>query len=172
MIETQNLLVIPCDREISATALKGNDALEALLKVEVPENWTEFGNQAMQYALDKLKDSDEAGWWTYLPIHRENNTLIGSGGYKGKPSDEGIVEVGYEITTDYRNKGLATEFVSALLKNVLSDERVKFIIAHTLGEDNASTKVLRNTGFIKVSEINDPDDGLLWKWEFNGSLSL
>jgi ribosomal-protein-alanine N-acetyltransferase len=41
-------------------------------------------------------------------------------------------------------------------------KRVKNIIAHTLGEENASTKVLTKCGFRKVEEINDPEDGVIW----------
>jgi hypothetical protein len=33
-----------------------------------------------------------------------------------------------------------------------------------LREKNDSTKILTKFGFIKVKEINDFDDGLIWKW--------
>jgi len=75
------------------------------------------------------------------------------------------VEIGYEIALDYRNRGLATEMTKGLIENAFRDERVRLIVAHTLGQDNASTKVLQKCGFKKVEEINDPDDGLIWKWE-------
>jgi RimJ/RimL family protein N-acetyltransferase len=52
-----------------------------------------------------------------------------------------------------------------LIENAFGDERVKTIIAHTLGYDNPSTRVLQKCGFEKVKEINDPDDGLIWRWE-------
>ena len=54
-----------------------------------------------------------------------------------------------------------------LIENALKDKSVKTIIAHTLAEDNPSTKVLQKCGFEKVQEINDPEDGLIWKWELN-----
>jgi [ribosomal protein S5]-alanine N-acetyltransferase len=147
------------------TAINGNSALEIYMKVVVPMNWTEFGTSALQYAVDRLNDVDEAGWWTYFPIHKQHNKLIGSGGYKGKPTDDGIVEIGYEISSEYRNRGLATEFVNALVGNAFSFQKVCAILAHTLGENNASTKVLLKCGFRKVAQYTDPEDGLLWKWE-------
>ncbi|WP_375580472.1 GNAT family N-acetyltransferase [Marivirga tractuosa] len=166
MIETENLKIIPCDKEILKSAIQGNNILAKKINVTVLENWTEFGVGALQYSLDRLTENEEEnGWWTYFPIHRQNNKLIGSGGYKGKPTAEGTVELGYEIAPTFRNRGLATEMTKGLIENALKDKRVRTIIAHTLGQDNPSTKVLQKCGFEKVQEINDPDDGLIWKWE-------
>lgn len=166
-IETQNLRLLPCDPEILKTAIEGNEQLEQLLQVTVADNWTEFGVVALQYSLDKLSaGNEESGWWTYFPIHKQDNKLIGSGGYKGKPTPEGMVELGYEISPEYRNKGFATEMTQGLMSNALLDANVKLIQAHTLGEENASTKVLTKCGFKKVEEINDPDDGIIWRWEW------
>ncbi len=165
-IETQNLKLIPCNTEILKAAVQGNDTLAQKLGVSVQEIWTEFGVGALQYSLYKLVESeDENGWWTYFPVHKRDNELIGSGGYKGKPTEDGTVELGYEITPAYRNRGLATEMTKGLIENAFNDVRVKTIIAHTLGQENPSTSVLEKCGFEKVQEINDPDDGLIWKWE-------
>lgn len=165
-IETQNLKLIQCDPEILQSAIEGDEILKNAIQTSVHDNWTEFGVEALQYSLDKLSQGeDEKGWWTYFPIHKSDNILIGSGGYKGKPSVEGIVELGYEITPNYRNRGLATEMTNGLIENAFKDKRVKSIIAHTLGHENPSTKVLQKCGFKKVEEINDPDDGLIWKWK-------
>ena len=165
-IETKNLKLIPCDTEILKTAIQGDEILAKKINVTVQDNWTEFGVVALQYSLGRLSENEEeSGWWTYFPVHKQDNKLIGSGGYKGKPTADGTVEIGYEIALDYRNRGLATEMTKGLIENAFRDERVRLIVAHTLGQDNASTKVLKKCGFKKVEEINDPDDGLIWKWE-------
>lgn len=165
-IETKNLKLISCDTEILKAAIQGDEILAKKINVTVQDNWTEFGVAALQYSLDRLTESkEESGWWTYFPVHKQDNKLIGSGGYKGKPSSDGTVEIGYEIAPDYRNQGLATEMTKGLIENAFRDDRVKLIVAHTLGQDNASTKVLQKCGFKKVEEINDPDYGLIWKWE-------
>ena len=165
-IETKNLEIISCDTEILKAAIQGNEALAKKINVNVQENWTEFGVGALQYSLDRLIESkEEKNWWTYFPIHKQDKTLIGSGGYKGKPTKDGIVELGYEIAHAYRNCGLATEMTKGLIENAFRHRIVNSIIAHTLGQDNASTKVLQKCGFNKVEEINDPDEGLIWKWK-------
>ena len=159
-------MLISCNAEILRSAIQGNAILAQKINATVYDGWTEFGVQALQYALDRLIESEEEkNWWTYFPIHRHDNTLIGSGGYKGKPTPGGTVELGYEIASGYRNRGLATEMTNGLIKNAFRDERVKTIIAHTLGQESPSTKVLQKCGFAKVEKINDPDDGLIWKWE-------
>jgi RimJ/RimL family protein N-acetyltransferase len=166
MIETKNLKLIPCNTDILKSAIEGNTTLANKIHVTVQDNWTEFGVGALQYSLNKLTESEEErNWWTFFPVHKQDNQLIGSGGYKGKPSTDGTVELGYEIAANYRNRGLATEMTKGLIENAFGDERVKTIIAHTLGYDNPSTRVLQKCGFEKVKEINDPDDGLIWRWE-------
>jgi len=171
IIETKNLKLISCDTEILKSAIEGNEILAKKINVTVQDNWTEFGVDALKYSLAKLAESEEEkNWWTYFPVYKKENKLIGSGGYKGKPTTDGIVELGYEIMSDYRNRGIATEMTKGLIENAFRDEKVKSIIAHTLGQDNPSTKVLRKCGFKKVEEINDPNDGLIWKWELKKHL--
>jgi ribosomal-protein-alanine N-acetyltransferase len=165
-LETENLKLLPCDTEILRAAIEGNEILAKKINVSILEDWSEFGIGVFQYSLDKIiENNDEIGWWTYFPIHKKDNKLIGSGGYKGKPTPEGTVELGYEIAPNYRNQGLATEMTKALIENALKDKRVKNIIAHTLGHENPSTTVLQKCGFVKVNELIDPDEGLVWKWE-------
>lgn len=165
-IETERLQLIPCDRKILEEALKGNEYLADYLNITVPENWSEFGNSALNYALAQINSGEsEIGWWTYLPVHKADNKLIGSCGYKGHPDETGAVEIGYEIKTEYRNTGLATELANALVSNAFTNEEVISVQAHTLGETNPSTKVLSKCGFQKTQEIQDEENGLLWKWE-------
>jgi RimJ/RimL family protein N-acetyltransferase len=38
-------------------------------------------------------------------------------------------------------------------------------IAHTLPEENASNRALRRNGFTFSGEVDDPEDGLIWRWE-------
>jgi [ribosomal protein S5]-alanine N-acetyltransferase len=163
-IETKSLTLIACDKTILINAIEGNDKLGKLLNIKVEDNWTEFGLGPLQYSLGRLsEDIQEMGWLTYLPI-KQDNKLIGSCGYKGKPTVNGSVEIGYEIAPGYRNKGLATEMTEGLISHAFANSSVKIIYAHTLRQENASTKILSKFGFVRIGEVNDPDDGLIWKW--------
>ncbi|MCB0703849.1 MAG: GNAT family N-acetyltransferase [Saprospiraceae bacterium] len=171
-LETENLKIIPCTPEILQYAIKGDQALAEHLNISIVENWTEFGTAALQYALEKLSgDNAEIGWWTHFPVHKKVNKLIGSGGYAGKPSAEGVVEIGYEIAPDFRGQGLASEYAAALISNAFSFPQVQTILATTLGEYNPSTSVLIRCGFTKVKEQVDPEHGAIWYWEKKRILS-
>lgn len=165
-IETKNLTLIACDQRLLEVALAGNEQLSQHLQVTVPENWTAFGARALKHSLDKLNSAEsEKGWWSYLPVHRDDNMLMGLCGYKGQPNEKGQVEIGYEIKAEYRNRGLATELAMSLIEHAFTVETVQAIQAHILGEINASTKVLVNCGFQKIGELDGKVLGTLWKWE-------
>jgi RimJ/RimL family protein N-acetyltransferase len=165
-IETPRLKLITCNRDILLKAVESNMALADFLNVTVPNNWTEYGVQALKYVLNKITENpNETNWWTYLPILKESNTLIGSGGFKGAPDENGIVEIGYEISPPNRNQGLASEYASALIQHAASFDEVKLVIAHTLAKDNPSTSILKKLGFQKSNEFDTPNNELIWKWE-------
>ncbi|WP_291727287.1 GNAT family N-acetyltransferase [Bernardetia sp.] len=169
----KRLSLIECNPNILKTAIKGDKELEKELNIVVCEDWTEFGIEALQYALNKLSESqDEKGWWTYFPIHKKDKKLIGSGGYKGKPNVFGEVEIGYEIAKSYRNQGLGTEMAKELVERAFKQKLVKSVIAHTLGEENSSTKILIKCGFDKIEEIEHPEEGKIWKWRIEKNTYL
>jgi RimJ/RimL family protein N-acetyltransferase len=54
----------------------------------------------------------------------------------------------------------------ALIEIALSQPEVPHIIAHTLPHSNASTKVLQNVGMKFVGDVIDPEDGPVWRWQY------
>jgi RimJ/RimL family protein N-acetyltransferase len=164
-IISERLKLVACDASILEQAINGNYQLSRLLKVNIAPEWTEFGVGALRYALERVSSgADQAGWWTYLPILHSDNTLIGSGGYKGRPSMTGEVEIGYEIAPRYRGRGLATEMAGRLITHAFTNPDVSSIAAHTLAGENASVSVLKKCGFVQVDEFADAEAGLVWKW--------
>jgi RimJ/RimL family protein N-acetyltransferase len=89
--------------------------------------------------------------------------LVGSGGYKGPPVRR-EVEIGYEIAPAYRRRGYATAATLAMTRHAFETGLVDTVVAQTVAEENASTKVLRSSGYEFVGEFEDPDDGLVWRW--------
>jgi RimJ/RimL family protein N-acetyltransferase len=135
------------------------------LGVEAPPHWSEFGKAAFRYTLEKLDGGDDPRWWSYLPILKEEGILVGSCGYKGPPNEEGMVEIGYEVSKPFRHQGLATEIATALIKNALSHPEVSFVQAHTQAEKNASAGVLEKCGMKMVEELEMPGEGKVWRWK-------
>ena len=167
-MHTNRLHLIPATPSLLKAAIKGRGLFAEALLAEVPAHWTEFGTGPLQWALDKLTEAPaDAGWLTWFPIYKEDNLLIGSGGYKGQPNDAGEVEIGYEIIPAYRGRGLATEMAHALVKRAFSFNAVSKVLAHTLAQPNASTAILIKLGFIHTAEFENEEDGLIWRWELD-----
>ena len=162
-INTPRLLLINSTIPILETAITGKDHLAALLDITIPDQWSEFGDAPFIYALEKVKANPGSDmWWSWLPLLKAENRLIGNGGYKGPPQD-GMVEIGYEVALAYRQQGFATEIALALVAYAFTHADVHTVIAHTLPEENASVRVLRRCGFTFAEEVMDPEDGLIWK---------
>ena len=164
-IETNRLILICCNKEILEALFNGDDTLASLLQINIPAKWTEFGEPAFKYTYDKiLTGSGKIEWQAYLPVFKKTKTLLGSCGYKGDPRNE-MVEIGYEVAEVYRGWGLATEMAKALIKNAFKSDEVKYVQAHTLAVENESGSVLRKCGMEKMEELEDPEDGKIWRWE-------
>ena len=166
IIETPRLQLLACDMAVIEAILVSDEALADLLGIEVAQNWSEFGREIFEYSKAKLlKESEETNWGAYLPILKEENRLIGSGGFKGRPNEHGMVEIGYEIAVAYRQRGLATEMAEALVEHSRRSTAVKKVWAHTLAEENISCKILEKCGLHQIGEFEDADEGWIWRWE-------
>lgn len=167
MIETARMKLIPCELKHFEAMLTDEQKLAELLGVSLAEDWLEFeaARNAMQYSYDYLRAHAEAfGWWTYLFIHKDDNALIGLGGFKGLADAQGMVEIGYSIAPAYRQQGLATEAARGLIDYAFSHAHVTRVDAHTLPERNPSTRVLQRVGMRHVGLGQDPDEGEVWHW--------
>jgi RimJ/RimL family protein N-acetyltransferase len=98
-------------------------------------------------------------------VLRDSNIGIGRCGYKGPPNANGMVEIAYGIDEQYRGNGFATEAAQALVDFAFGNDQVHAVCAHTLAELNASTRVLTKSGFARIGDVIDPEDGLVWRWE-------
>jgi [ribosomal protein S5]-alanine N-acetyltransferase len=129
---------------------------EAYTSSEIPEAWREM-----------VRNSTEANFWLhgFAAVHRADNLVIGAIGFKGPPDDSGTVEISYGIAPAYQGRGYATECAAALTEFAYNQEGVKLVIAHTLPQSNASTRVLTKCGYKHTGEVTDPEDGLVWRWE-------
>jgi RimJ/RimL family protein N-acetyltransferase len=76
-----------------------------------------------------------------------------------------MVEIAYGVSPEYRGKGYATKAAQSLTDYAFNSGKVRVIRAHTLPEQNASTRVLAKCGFRRIGEVIDPEDGLVWCWE-------
>ncbi len=119
-IATERLEIVPASPGLVRDALDGPRAPGASLRASVPPTWPPdyLDAPSLRLTLERLADgAGQAGWWLHFVVLKGGGggTLIGSGGYKGPPSADGTVEVGYSIVVDHRRRGYASEAVHGLL---------------------------------------------------------
>jgi RimJ/RimL family protein N-acetyltransferase len=140
--------------------LDGRAALGRELGVHVPEDWPPdfYDAGAIQWTIRALEAHPSAAPWLgyYFLRRADPAVLIGVGGFKGPPDDDGVVEVGYSIVAGERRRGYATEAVRGFLAHAFADVRVRRVIAETLPELVASIGVLDKVGMILVARLR-PD---------------
>jgi RimJ/RimL family protein N-acetyltransferase len=107
------------------------------------------------------RDPRPAPWGTYL-VQLERQP-VGIAAFKSAPAPAGEVELAYMTFPAFEGNGHATRTVAALA--AIAEAAGATPIAHTLPEENASNKALRRNGFIYAGEVEDPEDGLVWRWE-------
>lgn len=150
------------DLETLDAAVAGDEALSRALGVEVAEGWAVF-TQALSAVRDRRAADPGGGHWgTRLFLLDDPPTLVGWGGFKGPPAD-GVVELGYSIAPAFRERGLATEATRRMLDEAFAAEGVTAVIAHTLPERNASTRVLEKAGFAHDGDAVEGDRAV-WRW--------
>ena len=108
---------------------------------------------------------NELQWGGYFVVDDETREVIGSCAFKAPPSDDGTVEIAYFTYPAFERRGYATAMARKLIELASSSADVRRIVAHTLPEANASTRVLERAGMMFVGEVIDSEDGRVWQWE-------
>jgi len=154
-ISTARLTLIAATPAMARAELR--DAMEFAHEVgcTVPLDWPPPLNDpaSMTWYLEYLIAHPSAGGWSkwYFADRRaEPYLLVGNGGFKGAPSPNGTVEIGYSILPAQQRNGLASEAVEALVEWAFDHSEVRRVIAHTYPDLHASISVLRRNGFLEL----------------------
>ena len=108
-------------------------------------------------------------WVHGFHVLNAEGVVVGLCGFKGPPI-EGMVEIAYAIDPEHQRRGYATAAARAAATFAFESGEVRTVRAHTLPDGIASQRVLAKAGFLKVGEVVDPDDGLVWRFELAGEL--
>jgi len=167
-IQTKNLILAPHLPRYLRALLRSAEEFENTSGLRVADGIREQLLNASSDFIARLERAKEPDPWQFgfAIIHKIDNVLMGMCGFPGPPDSNGVAEIAYGIAPDYQRRGYATEAATALIEFASSDTRVKTICAHTLTENNASTRVLEKCGFKKTGDAVDPENNLLiWRWE-------
>jgi RimJ/RimL family protein N-acetyltransferase len=105
-------------------------------------------------------------WGGYLAVDQALAVVIGTCGFKHGPEADGTVEIAYFTFPGFEGRGYATAMAGDLLKRALLSRDVREVVAHTLPERNASTRVLENVGLHRAGEADDAEVGKVWRWAY------
>ncbi|MGD8377651.1 MAG: GNAT family N-acetyltransferase [Acidobacteriota bacterium] len=103
-------------------------------------------------------------WTGYLAVCSRTGRVIGCGGFKGNPTPAGDVEIAYFTFPDHERQGFGAAIAAELFRIAASRPGPRRVLAHTLPQPNASTRILERLGFSRLGEVEDPEDGTVWRW--------
>jgi RimJ/RimL family protein N-acetyltransferase len=119
------------------------------------------GMAEMQATLYRKTGAREP-WIGYLARDPQAGALVGSCSFVNRREDE--VEIAYFTFPGLEGRGAGGRMAAALLDMAWTDPGLSTVIAHTLPQENPSTRILRRLGFEQAGEAVDPDEGAVWLW--------
>ena len=147
LIETPLVRLVPMDRK-QADALRRGE----LLGIRAGRGWPHADTLDGIGAAVAGEDPEALPW---LLVLRSAGEVIGDLGWKGTPSADGEVEIGYGLAAAYRGRGLAIHAVGALVDWLRAQPNVRRIVAQTDPDNTPSRRVLERLGFAVTGEDND-----------------
>lgn len=137
-------------------AVEDRSALERLLGASIADDWEGFP-EALPVLCASYKTNPEGHrWGSLFFIEPEVRMLVGFGGFKGPPSSDAVVEIGYAIAPRFRGKGLATDAVAQMVRRAFVDTTVRAVDAHTLGQGEPIHSSPREVGISQDRRVRRP----------------
>ena len=103
-------------------------------------------------------------WGGFLVADPVRAIVVGTCGYAHGPEADGTVEIAYFTFPSFERQGWATAMAAELLARGRASPDVRAVVAHTLPEENGSTRILRRLGLRCVGPVEHPADGTIWRW--------
>lgn len=159
MLRTERLTLIPLTMQHLETGLVSARDLAVLINVPIVANLMQGEAElAIRKKLEIMRGVDPAqhNWITYwLIVINSENLAAGLAGFKGLPSADGCVEIGYGINSIYQSLGFMTEAVKALVAWAFSHPECRRITANTLPDNIRSRRVLLKNCFKETGSEGD-----------------
>ncbi len=150
-INTERMSLAPATMKLYLLELYDRPAFASTLNAHVPQEWPpdQITPEVIEEFIGRMQARDRKIWTFYWLLRKEGSelpVLIGNGGFL--VHEDGTLEIGYSMISDYQNKGYATEAVRSMLQWAFSSLKKDCIIAHTYPYMEASIRVLEKNGFL------------------------
>jgi RimJ/RimL family protein N-acetyltransferase len=106
-------------------------------------------------------------WGVFAILRSQDRMALGSIGFHGPPDENGLVEIGYDLSPSARGDGWATDAARLLAGWALAEPEVRTVLATTEPGNLPSQGVLERAGFTRVA-----DRDLLWAFEVTDPATL
>ncbi len=157
--------LIAIDEAVLQAIEAGCESFAAHYQARLEAN-AELLREAVQQTLALIEASPRSmPWGGYLAIDAETAVVVGTCAFKQAPTPDGTVEIAYFTFPPFEGRGYGTRMANQLISIAVSSPEIRRVIAHTLPERNASTRILEKVGMRWVGEVIDPEDGAVWQWE-------
>ena len=114
-----------------------------------------------QIRLDQIRENpSSAPWLARATVRLDDGAVIGRAGFHGPPDERGMVEIGYEVSAEYRRMGYGRATAMALIEEAAMHTGVTVVRASVSPDNAPSLAVVRGLGFVQVGEQIDEIDGL------------
>ncbi len=90
--------------------------------------------------------------------------VVGTCSFKSPPKNI-HVEIAYFTLPGNEGRGIGTEMARKLIEIARMADSKMVILAQTLPQENASTRILGKLGFTHQGIVVHPEDGNVWEWE-------
>ena len=168
-IETHRLQLAPYSPEHLLALIEGDQPFRQCFGLPAADGLRRsiLSDEVSPTWLALLRKSLSADPWLhgFAVVDRESQSVVGSVGFKGPPDEDGVVEIAYGIVRTFQVRGYATEALAAGVAFAFGSGDVRRVRAHTLPANHASARVLEKRGFACIGEVEDPEDGLVRRWE-------
>ncbi|WP_440948407.1 GNAT family N-acetyltransferase [Methanosarcina sp. T3] len=161
-INTDRMVLVPATLKLYLLELHDRPGFASALKAYVPQEWPpdQITPEVIEEFIGRMQSKDRKIWTFYWVLRQKGSelpVLIGSGGFL--VHENGNLELGYSLLSDYQNRGYATEAVRSILKWAFSNLKQDCIIAHTYPHLQASIRVLEKNGFLLKG--TGPEEGTI-----------
>jgi len=144
-LETERLYIVPCTEESIQVA---------------NEQGYNSGPHIVGHVENVKQDSALLPWGAWYVLRKEDDSVLGDIGFKGKPNEDQTVEIGYGFIEKYWNQGYAIEAVRELIDWAFKTGEVETIIAETLIDNYSSMRVLEK---LHMKRVNATETMINWK---------
>ena len=165
ILETNKLKLIPLDAHNLRYSIEDRRKMERNLGVKITDTELEEPvKEAMRTSLKiVLENKKDYLWFTNWEIVlKKENRIIGGLCFKGRPDEQGRVEIGFGMQDEHRCKGYTTEAVKELINWAFIQEKVLSVIAETEKDNLPSHRVLEKMEMQKYQE----NEKMFW-WKIN-----